>query len=264
MTKDKFQKEELDKIVVSFIKLTKFVILVFENNTSGTKENIRRNFIAKSNSLLNSISILISANQEGEAMALYRMLIERYFYLEYLEKKDKYQEFKDWSYIKTYESRNNARSNSEFNDSTTKKYLKDSPEQVKKYQKLKLEKIDWVEPKLEDFAKELNLTFLYKLGYDLGSSFIHPRADEGYSDALRLVSKNPTPEFRKLNILKNSILIANSILMYSCNYSEHNFGKYLNLYCNVIFGFLNEGQNLPNLEDIEKIFFASQMKDLEA
>ncbi len=73
-------------------------------------------------------------------MALYRLLIERYFYLEYLHKTNSYQTFKDWSFIKTFESRNKMRSNTEFNSPKTKEYLVDSKEQVKKYQALKKKK----------------------------------------------------------------------------------------------------------------------------
>ncbi|WP_026838874.1 DUF5677 domain-containing protein [Gillisia sp. JM1] len=263
MSNEKDQKKELIELVDSYKRITRFVILIFENDKSETKQIILRNFIAKSHSLLNSISILISENQEGEAMALYRLLIERYFYLEYLEQKNKYQEFKDWSYIKTFESRNNTRSKSEFNDSMTKDYLKDSPEQIRKYQDLKKKNIDWIEPKLEKFAKELNLSFLYSMGYDLGSSFIHPRADEGYWDALRIVNNDQSIEFRKLNILKNSVLIANSILIYATNKSSIDFGRFLNLYCNSIFAYLNEGKEFPKLKDIEKVFYGSILHKFE-
>ena len=210
---------ELLELVESYKRFTKFVILVFETDSLDTKNQILRNFISKSHSLLNSISILLNQEQEGEATALYRLLIERYFYLEYLNKTNSYQAFKDWSYIKTYESRNKMRSSSEFNSSKTKEFLVDKKEQVTKYQELKKQKNEWREPKLENFAKEMNLSFLYSLGYDLGSSFIHPRADEGFWDALRIVKNEKIPEFKRDNLLRNSLLMANSILISAANRS---------------------------------------------
>lgn len=83
-------KLELFELVESYKKVSHFILLKFDMFELDTKETILRNFIAKSNSLLNSISILIKENQIGEATALYRLLIERYFYLEYLEKSGLY------------------------------------------------------------------------------------------------------------------------------------------------------------------------------
>jgi hypothetical protein len=246
------KNNELSELIESYKRLTKFVILTFDQSNLDTKNQILRNFIAKVHSLINSISILLKEEQEGEAMALYRLLIERYFYLEYLHKTDSYQAFKDWSFIKTFDVRNKMRSNSEFNNPKTKEYLVDSKEQVKKYQSLKNKKNKWIEPKMENFAKEINLSFLYSLGYDLGSSFIHPRADEGYWDALRIVKDERIVEFKKNNIITNSMLLANGILISATNRSDFEFGKHLNFYCNSIFEYLGEDKELPDLESIEK------------
>src|SRR5690606_5936527 len=143
---------ELEGIVDSYKRISQFFILIFENNHLDTKHQILRNFTAKTHSLLNSISILLSHNIEGEAMALYRLMIERYLYLEYLEQTNTYQEYKDLSYIKTFESRNKTRSNSNFNDKEILEFLKNSPEQTKKYQNLKRKKNVWKEPNLEKLA----------------------------------------------------------------------------------------------------------------
>lgn len=256
------KNKEILELIESYKRLTKFVLLTFDQSSLNTKNQILRNFIAKSHSLINSISILLKEEQEGEAMALYRLLIERYFYLEYLHKTNSYQAFKDWSFIKTFESRNKMRSNKEFNSSEIKKYLVDSKEQVKKYKALKKGGNQWFEPKIENFAKEIDLSFLYSLGYDLGSSFIHPRADEGYWDALRIVKNERMIELKKNNILRNSILLANGMLISVANRSDFDFGKYLNFYCNSIFEYLVEGKELPNLKDIENIFFAYMITKL--
>lgn len=154
------KNNELTALTESFRRFTKFVILTFDQSNLDTKNQILRNFIAKAHSLIRSISLLLKEDQEGEAMALYRLLIERYFYLEYLHKTDSYQAFKDWSFIKTFESRNKMRSTSDFNSPKTQDYLVDSKVQAKKYQALKKKKNQWVEPKIENFAKEIDLSFL--------------------------------------------------------------------------------------------------------
>lgn len=257
------KNDKLLELVDSYKRFTKVVILTFVNGNLDTKNQILRNFIAKAHSLVNSISLLLKEEQEGEAMALYRLLIERYFYLEYLNKTNSYQAFKDWSYIKTFESRNKMRSNSEFNSPKTKEYLADSKEQVKKYQTLKKQKNQWIEPKMENLAKEIDFSFLYSLGYDLGSSFIHPRADEGYWDALRIVKNERIVEFKRNNILKNSILIANSILISASNRSDIAFDRYLNFYCSSVYEYLNNNKELPDLRSVEIIFFANTLSEME-
>lgn len=255
--------DELLELIESYKRFTKFTIMAFDQKSLDAKNQILRNFIAKAHSLINSISLLLEAEQSGEAMALYRLLIERYLYLEYLDKTNSYQAFKDWSFIKTFESRNKSRSNTDFNDDKIKEYLTDSKDLVKKYQELKREKNIWIEPKLEKFAKEIDLSFLYSLGYDLGSSFIHPRADEGYWDALRIVKNEQIPEFKKKNMLKNSMLLANGILIFAANRSDFKFGEYLNLYCNSVFKYLNENKEFPNLQGIENVFYTEIMAEIE-
>ncbi len=248
---------EYIQLTESLKNVSKFVVINFDDSELNVKQIIIRNFIAKSHSLLQSIFLLLQEDQEGEAIALYRLLIERYFYLEYLHRTNLYQEFKDWSYIKTFESRNKMRSNSSFNDKHTKKLLIDDKEQVKKYKELKANSNLWIEPKLENLAKEIDLSFLYSMGYDLGSSFIHPRADEGYWDALRIVKKQFPDEHKRNNTLKNTILMSNAILIFGANNSGVDFGKFLNYYCNSIFEFLGGNSEFPNLKNLENLFYSS-------
>lgn len=244
-------KDNLFEIVESYKKVTHIILIKFDNFNFDAKETVLRNFIAKSHSLLNSILILVKEDQIDESKALYRLLIERYFYLEYLEEKNLYQEFKDWSFVKTFEIRNKMRSHSKFNNDSVKAELKDNEFQIKTYQELKSQKNKWIEPKLENFAKEIDLTFLYSLGYDLGSSHIHPRADEGFWDALRIVKKENASETVVTNLLSNSILISNSILALATFNSKNFYGNNLQHYCNTIYKILRNEQSFQDLKPLE-------------
>lgn len=106
------------------------------------------------------------------------------------------------------------------------------------------------------------ISHFYSLGYDLGSSFIHPRADEGFWDALRIVKNEKMVEFKKNSILKNSILIANGILMSASNRSEFKFDNFLNYYCSSIFDYLIEDKEFPDLKGIEKTFYANMIVEV--
>ncbi|MCJ7933435.1 MAG: DUF5677 domain-containing protein [Chryseobacterium sp.] len=242
---------ELYEIVESFKNVSHIILLKFELHPFNTKETILRNFIAKASSLLNSISILIKEDQIGEATALYRLLIERYFYIEYLEKSGLYQEFKDWSFIKTFEIRNKMRSQTTFNSKDVKEELTDDDFQINLYQELKSKKINWIEPKIEDFSKQIDLKLLYSLGYDLGSSYVHPRADEGLWDALRIVKNEKKSELVAVNLLNNSVLLSNAVLALATYNSTVFFGTYLQAYCDTVFKILNKTHPYCSLKSIE-------------
>lgn len=98
------------------------------------------------------------------------------------------------------------------------------------------------------------------MGYDLGSSFIHPRADEGFWDAKRIINKERMLDFKRENTLKNTILISNAILIFGANHSQVDFDKYLNYYCSTVFEYLNQKIDFPNLKAIENILFTSLLK----
>jgi len=249
-------RSELHEIVDSYKKISKYIILRFETHTFDTKETILRNFIAKASSLLNSISLLIKEDQTGEATALYRLLIERYFYVEYLEDSGLYQEFKDWSFVKTFEIRNKMRSQNSYNTKEISDEIKDNEFQIKLYQELKSKKLNWIEPKIEDFSKRIDLKPLYSLGYDLGSSYIHPRADEGFWDALRIAKNEKKSEVTTINLLRNSILISNAILALTTHNSKNFYGNSLQIYCDAIFKMLNGSLQLSDLTDLEANIFS--------
>ena len=57
------KNKEILELIESYKRLTKFVLLTFDQSRLNTKNQILRNFIAKSHSLINSISILLKEVQ---------------------------------------------------------------------------------------------------------------------------------------------------------------------------------------------------------
>lgn len=249
---------EYTKIVDSLKRMTKFIIIKFESKELTTKDSLLRNFIAKSYSFLRSINILLTAGQEGEAHALYRLLVERYLYLEYLIKSDSFEGFSEWSYIKTFEIRNRMRGTPEFNDSDLKKNLKDEKEQVYKYQIYK-KRNTWKKPDLKIVAKQMKIDFLYNIAYEQGSSHVHPRAEEGLLDAVRIVTNKTIEPDKKNALIHQSILISISILGLGLYNTDYNWGKFMEYYINSIFEFLKNEQELPELTRLENMAMASQL-----
>lgn len=231
-------KNEYEEIFNSFEQLVVFILTIFQTqNTVSVKDNIIRSLIAKSFSLYKSIYILVKNKQEAEAMSLYRILIERYFYLIHLNKTGSFQEFSDWSFIDTHEMRNKMRSCPDFNNNSLKNQLKDTQEDIKKYEKLKGEKNRWSEPKIECIAKESNNKYLYDFGYDLASTFIHPRATEGYLDELRIIEGVVDGE-KLEQIIHNSTVVFVGVFYQGISNTNVNWGKYILNYIDCILYFL--------------------------
>lgn len=252
--KNNLSDSEYENIFNSIENFTKGSLHLFALKNIEIKEIIIRNFIAKSFSLLNSIFLLQQSRQFGESAILYRTLVERFVYLKYIIENKLYVEFDDWSYIKDFEVRNNFRSYPEFFDENIKKsFLKDEKTQIDRYERLKKEKLKWIEPNIETYLKKIDLGFLYKLSYDLGSSYVHPRASEGHFDVMRLTELKNENEWIFKPILHNSILINVAILQVGllnvelCNkLSVHN-------YCNKMFKYLSCEEQIQDLDKLTEI-----------
>ena len=62
----------------------------------------------------------------------------------------------------------------------------------------------WQRPKAEEVAKQLNMRFLYRFGYDFGSTHVHPMANDGQQDfftitkVLEAGTRVPRPAIRSV------------------------------------------------------------------
>lgn len=222
-----------------------------EKSSSLTiKEIILRNFIGKSFSLLNSIQLLLTNGQEGEASALLRLLSERFFFLAYVIETKTYQEFDDWSFIKYFEKRNKLKSSSIPKKKHEEILLKEPKSNIEKYKKLK-NTSSWIEPKIETLAKRYKLKYLYSLGYDLGSSVIHTRSNEGFYDCLRLVERKILVPERLNTIMINAIFFNWIIFKIAINDINFSWTKNYEEYFNFIYDTLENNSSTGEISKIE-------------
>lgn len=248
-------------ILKSLDNVTKGILHSFALNELDIKRIIVRNFIAKSFSLLNSILILQQERQYGESVILYRGLVERFIFLKYIVESQSYKAFDDWSFIKDFERRNNVRSYPEFNDNIAKEFLKDNKAQIDRYQRLKKIKTNWIEPDIESYLKKVDLGFLYKLSYDFGSSFVHPRASEGYFDVMRLTGLQNEDEWIFNPLIHNGILLHTVIIktglldINSDNYHE------TYIYCDNLLGFLSGELQSVDFDTLSKVSIVGLLKE---
>ena len=131
---------------------------------------------------------------------------------------DSFSQFEDFSFVKTYEARERL-----LRDPDMTKKIPASLSELQKagkarYQKIKSKGRLWSRPKAKDVAKEMDMGFLYTLGYDYGSTHIHPMAEDGESDYELLI----TPEMKREpltdeTVLRNSLIIQTMLIREGMN-----------------------------------------------
>jgi hypothetical protein len=199
-------------------------MLLFEfarhSATELTRDQIVRNFIARAETMVRGIFRLWEIKDYGDCWIIHRALLDRLFHLHALNDNDQFDLFDDWSFKMQYEAAGRLRS-----DPALKGQLKglvDDPtnERKARYQRLVENHPDWRRPRAKEAAKAMDLTFLYRYGYDYASHHVHPLANDGQEDFFNICHLEPKPNFPEWGIvLSNSILVASLIVQEALNAS---------------------------------------------
>ncbi len=188
-----------------FDKIVKLVLYSFAIHTNEPKDIIIRNFIAKGNASLQSIFSLWNIKNYNDCWILYRCILERLFYLRSLEKKNDYKDFDDWSFKVQFEMNNKIFSDKDYKHKIDPKDFMSTKEERNRYNSIRKQNIEWKRPNMDEIAKEMDLIFLYKFGYDHASSFVHPMANDGQEDF-----SNQTNITLNEDLFKNKIMVINN------------------------------------------------------
>lgn len=110
----------------------------------------------------------------------------------------------------------------------------------------------WCRPKAEDVAKSMGLGFLYRFGYDLASTHVHPMAQDGEIDFARLtfLANHQSPD---ATVVRNSILVQSMLIQEALNASSVQWSKIIYDFIDQLRKFLNDGKNLEFLVTFYKI-----------
>jgi Family of unknown function (DUF5677) len=199
-------------------------ILLFEfarhNETAAKRDLITRNFIARADMMIRGIFQLWELKDYGDCWTIHRALLDRLFHLHALNEHNQFDLFDDWSFKMQYEAANRLRSDPTLKGQT--KGLVDAltTEHKTRYQRLTKNHPNWQRPKAEDAAKAMDLTFLYRYGYDYASKHVHPMANDGQEDFFNITHLEPKPDFPESGmVLSNSILAASLIFQEALNAS---------------------------------------------
>ncbi len=199
-------------------------MLLFEfarqNETTATRDLIVRNFIARADTMVRGILRLWEIKDYGDCWILHRSLLDRLFHLRALNDNDQFDLFDDWSFKMQCEAANRLRSDPEFKGQIKELVDDLTTEQKMRYQRLVKNSPNWRRPKAEDVARAMDLSFLYKYGFDFASQHVHPMANDGQQDFFNITHLEPKPNFPKpIMVLSNSILAASLIAQEALNAS---------------------------------------------
>ncbi|MBL4630191.1 MAG: hypothetical protein JKY14_03205 [Paraglaciecola sp.] len=113
-----------------------------------------------------------------------------------------------------------------FKDKATGTEYEISIDQKERFNKLSNNIPNWKRPNAEKVAKDMDMSFLYKYGYDYASMFVHPMSDDGFVDFYLITKLQPQEEQPShIAVLSNSVLASTMIMQEAINQSSFNWRK---------------------------------------
>jgi len=233
--------DEFQLAVDGFQGFCGLLLYAFVNHLCDTKNIIIRNFVARTAVSVRGVMQLWHTSDFQDCWILHRCLMDRLFHLVQLGQRSEYELFDDWSFYEQYKALNRVRSDQIFGAGHRTGAFTPTAEQKARFEKLSKSPPKWKRPKAEDVAKGMDLSCLYKYGYDYGSRHVHPMADDGQQDFYSITKLEPVPEIADMrSVLSNSILVGCMIVQEGLNQSAFRWRR-------VVFNFLS--QLMSHLDD---------------
>lgn len=220
MGKENFPVETYERLHDALVQVARVAVLAMTRHQLDTRDQIIRNLMARTALCLRGIFALWRVPDPQDCWALFRCLLDRLFHIHYLASSNSFEEFDKWSFLQQYNLRNAMRSDPDFKETLDPEFFKDSEQAKQRARDLTPENPQWTRPFAEEIAKQMDLRFLYKYGYDYGSMFIHPMANDGQLDFVNLTGVGKLEQFGDQRVvLHNSCLAASLILTEGMNAS---------------------------------------------
>jgi len=234
--------EEYEVAAKSFNATCGMVLFSFAKYECSKKDVILRNFVAKSSMSLQGVFALWRINNYQDCWVIYRSLLDRLLHLSYIGNNKQFEEFDDWSFFEQVKTQNGVKSNKEFKHEAAGAEYQLTSEQKVRIKHLSKNIPQWKRPKAKTMAKEMDMDFLYKFGYDMASMHVHPMANDGQQDFYTITKLSSSLQFpSQISVLNNSILISTMILQGVLNFSSFGWRKVLWDYIDEIRSFLDDG-----------------------
>jgi hypothetical protein len=236
------------------------VLASFAKHGRGLRDKICGNFIARGTSCAQNVFTVWSAGSERDAWVLHRTLVERLLHLHHLAETDSFVAFEEYTFVTLYEARHQLLSDPEMRDKVPRRLKELQRSDKARYEKL-ARKPRWRRPKAEDVAKQLNLGFLYRSGYDYPSRHIHPMANDGEADFARLTSPGRQVALPDATVVRNSLLVEGMLVQASITASNMRWSTTMYEFWQEFFLFLRTGD--PRFYDaLDKIVVVSRDNEI--
>lgn len=213
--------EAYAKAVEAFHGFCGMVLFEFSRHKCDTRDIIIRNFVARSDTMVRAVLQLWEMSDFQDCWILCRCLMDRLFHLSELAKRNEFDTFEAWSFYEQYNAQNRVRSDPGFQGAKQSSLFTPTSEQRERAEILSSDPPEWRRPKAEVVAKRLNMQFLYRFGYDYGSTHVHPMANDGQQDFFTITKLKPAPDFPdQRSVLSNSILVGSMTVQAGFNASS--------------------------------------------
>lgn len=220
ITSNYLTPEQYDELFEAIQGYTLIVLKSLTENSADVRDVIIRNFIAKGLTCSRSILHIWKLGDYDNCWSIYRIMLDRLFHLQSLWDKNEFETFEKWSFVEQYKVRQDAHSDPELRKKVYPKRISFTPDEKRRYSELSKENIKWVRPKAETVAKNQDLSFLYKYGYDYASTLVHPMATDGASDFEQLTKDIITVPPESLSVLQNAMLAELMLIQMGLNASS--------------------------------------------
>jgi hypothetical protein len=180
-------------------RLQDFTVLIIKKIyplglSHSDRDEIVANFLARSIISLHSIWVLYETGDYSNCMIILRCIIDRLLHLGYINEKNAFEKFRQLSLVERHKYLHKIKSDATMTKkegATFKLAYKLSSKIVDYIQRHGANSFNWKGVKPKETAKEMGLEFIYHFGYDHASSYVHPMADEGTQDIMRLLGLPP-------------------------------------------------------------------------
>jgi hypothetical protein len=233
--------DEYGELIKTLHAFTGIVLYGFLDEKAGLRDRIIRHFIARGQTCLESIEALWRLQHYQDCYALYRGLLDRVFHLHALVRDDTFEQFDDWSFIKQFRTANYARCHPDFREKPgVHDFTAAEKERYRVLSRGHAPKWRKVDPK--SAAKEMDLEFLYHLGYSYASQHVHPMANDGQEDFERITLLRTEPMFDQRSVLHNAVVVYLLLIQNGLNAGNAKWRQLIYSFLSDCMDFLATGQ----------------------
>lgn len=216
----KLSEEQYRSALEALHVVTGAVLFEFAREPREVRDTILRNLVARAYRLMTAIFALWRVDDFQDCWILHRSLLERWFHLVNLDETDSFETFEAWSFLEQYKAVHRVTSDANVDTSSSDLFVPLTPPQKRRVTELLKSPPDWRRPRPEDVAKNADMRFLYKYGYDHASARVHPMADDGLQDFHIITGLEPAPTFPDQSaVLTNTLLVDTMIIQDAMNAS---------------------------------------------